>query len=85
MGQPSPFSLTVEIGHVHSIEKGSGAEHGRAWSSCILNIPIEDLRRNLHKYLMFGEGTENLPPILEALRARETRASCTSSCAAMAT
>jgi sugar phosphate isomerase/epimerase len=61
------FDLTVDLGHVHCIEDGSVAEHVRAWGPRIANIHIEDMKRNVHDHLMFGEGTMDFPPILRAL------------------
>jgi L-ribulose-5-phosphate 3-epimerase len=60
--------LTVDIGHVHCIEEGPVAAHLRQWGSRIKNIHIEDMVRGVHEHLMFGEGTIDFPPIIEALR-----------------
>jgi sugar phosphate isomerase/epimerase len=62
------FRLTVDIGHVHCIEEGSVAAHLRQWGSRIENIHIEDIVRGVHEHLMFGEGTIDFPPIIQALR-----------------
>jgi L-ribulose-5-phosphate 3-epimerase len=62
------FRLTVDIGHVHCIEDGPVADHLRRWGSRIENIHIEDMVRGVHEHLMFGEGTIDFPPILQALR-----------------
>ena len=62
------FDLTVDLGHVHCIEDGPVADHVRAWGPRIANVHIEDMKRGVHDHLMFGEGTMDFPPILQALR-----------------
>ncbi len=62
------FDLTVDLGHVHCIEDGKVADYVRHWGSRIANIHIEDMKKRVHEHLMFGEGTMDFPPILEALR-----------------
>jgi L-ribulose-5-phosphate 3-epimerase len=61
------FRLTVDIGHVHCIEEGPVADYLRRFGSRIDNIHIEDMLRGVHEHLMFGEGTVDFPPIIEAL------------------
>jgi sugar phosphate isomerase/epimerase len=62
------FDLTVDLGHVHCIEAGAIADHLRRWAPRIRNIHIEDMAREVHEHLMFGEGTMDFPPIFGALR-----------------
>ncbi len=62
------FRLTVDIGHVHCIEEAPVAAHLHQWGSRIENIHIEDMVRGVHEHLMFGEGTIDFPPIIQALR-----------------
>ena len=62
------FDLTVDLGHVHCIEQGEVADHLRRWGPRIANIHIEDMKKGVHEHLMFGEGTMDFPPIMEALR-----------------
>jgi sugar phosphate isomerase/epimerase len=62
------FGLTVDIGHVHCVEQGAIADHIRFWGARIANVHIEDMVREIHEHLMFGEGTIDFPPILRALR-----------------
>jgi L-ribulose-5-phosphate 3-epimerase len=64
----SLFQLTVDIGHVHCIEEGPVPTHLRRWAPRIENIHIEDMARGVHEHLMFGEGTVDFPPIIQALR-----------------
>lgn len=61
------FQLTVDLGHVHCVEDGNVAEHVRRWGERIVNIHIEDMDRGVHEHLMFGEGTMDFPPIINAL------------------
>ncbi|MDX2036617.1 MAG: sugar phosphate isomerase/epimerase family protein [Isosphaeraceae bacterium] len=61
------FDLTVDVGHVFCVEPGSTAERIAPWVSRIANVHIEDMHRNLHEHLMFGEGSMDFPPILETL------------------
>lgn len=63
------FQLTVDVGHVHCIEEGAVASHLASWGPRIRNVHIEDMVRGVHEHLMFGEGTMDFPPIVEALRA----------------
>lgn len=62
------FQLTVDVGHVHCIEAGEVADHLRVWGHRIRNVHIEDMVRGVHEHLMFGEGTMDFTPIIEALR-----------------
>ena len=63
------FDLTVDLGHVHCIEPGAVADHVLRWGPRIANVHIEDMIQGVHDHLMFGEGTMDFPPIIEALRA----------------
>jgi len=62
------FDLTVDLGHVHCIESGDAVDHVRRWGRRIANVHIEDMERGVHEHLMFGEGTMDFPPLIEALR-----------------
>ncbi len=62
------FDLTVDVGHVHCVERGSVAEHLKRWGARIANVHIEDMVEGVHEHLMFGEGTMDFPPIVAALR-----------------
>jgi L-ribulose-5-phosphate 3-epimerase len=63
------FDLTVDLGHVHCVEEGAVAEHLRVWGPRIANVHIEDMVRGVHEHLMFGEGTMDFPPMVQALQA----------------
>jgi L-ribulose-5-phosphate 3-epimerase len=62
------FGLTVDIGHVHCIEPGPVSDYLLEWKDRIYTIHIEDMRRNIHDHLRFGEGTIDFPPVLKALK-----------------
>jgi sugar phosphate isomerase/epimerase len=62
------FQLTVDLGHVHCIEDGTVASHIRLWGPRVVNVHIEDMVKGVHEHLMFGEGTMDYPPILQALQ-----------------
>jgi L-ribulose-5-phosphate 3-epimerase len=63
------FDLTVDVGHVHCSGEGDIAGLLRRWRRRIRNIHIEDMLPGVHEHLMFGQGTMEFPPILDALRA----------------
>lgn len=62
------FGLTLDIGHIHCLDDGNINEHIGVWQHCLFNVHIEDMKRNVHEHLMFGEGEIDFPPILMALR-----------------
>jgi len=62
------FDLTVDLGHVHCVEPQPVADYIKRWGPRIANIHIEDMEKGVHEHLMFGEGTMDFPPMLEALR-----------------
>jgi L-ribulose-5-phosphate 3-epimerase len=62
------FGLTLDVGHVHCLSDGTPAEWIRAYSHCLFNIHIEDMRAGRHDHLMFGEGDIDFPSIFTALR-----------------
>ena len=62
------FDLTVDLGHAHCLEDRPVADDVRTWGPRIANVHIEDMKRGVHDHLMFGEGTMDFPPILQALR-----------------
>ncbi len=39
----------------------------RHWGPWLVNVHIEDMRRDVHEHLMFGEGEIDFPPVLRAL------------------
>ncbi len=61
------FQLTLDLGHLHCSGETSIAECITRWGHRIVNVHIEDMRRNVHEHLMFGEGEIDFPPIITAL------------------
>jgi len=62
------FDLTVDLGHVHCLESEPVAHYIERWGPRIANIHIEDMEKGVHEHLMFGDGTMDFPPIIEALK-----------------
>ena len=61
------LGLTLDIGHLHCLGEGPIEEVIRRWSDRLLNIHIEDMRKNIHEHLMFGEGEIDFTPVLATL------------------
>jgi sugar phosphate isomerase/epimerase len=62
------FGLTIDIGHLQCLGEVPIPEYLRAWSHCLGNVHIEDMRRGTHEHLFFGEGEIVFGPILQTLR-----------------
>jgi L-ribulose-5-phosphate 3-epimerase len=62
------FGLTLDIGHLHCMGETPIEDHLRRWKHVLWNVHIEDMRRDVHEHLMFGEGEIDFPPILRTLR-----------------
>lgn len=62
------FGLTVDIGHVQCVEQGAIADYLRSWGTRIFNIHIEDMCRDVHEHLRFGEGEIDFPLVIAALK-----------------
>jgi sugar phosphate isomerase/epimerase len=59
--------LTLDVGHLHCQGEVPIAEGIRRWSSRLVNVHLEDMRRGVHEHLMFGEGEIRFFPVLQAL------------------
>lgn len=59
--------LTLDIGHLHCQGETPLADYLRRYSSQLVNVHIEDMRRGIHEHLMFGEGEIDFSPILKYL------------------
>lgn len=62
------FDLTVDLGHVHCVEPEPVAHYIERWGPRIANIHVEDMEKGVHEHLMFGEGTMDFSPMIEALK-----------------
>jgi sugar phosphate isomerase/epimerase len=61
------FGLTVDIGHVHCVEKNPISDVLVRWQEWIRNVHVEDMLVGIHEHLPFGEGTIDFPPVLKTL------------------
>ena len=61
------FGLTIDIGHLQCVEGQSIPEILKTWSHQIFNIHIEDMKRNVHDHLFFGEGEIDFPEVMKAI------------------
>lgn len=62
------LGLTIDIGHVHCVDRMTIPDCLRTWRDQVWNIHIEDMCRGVHEHLMFGAGEIDFPPVLAALR-----------------
>lgn len=67
LGHHPLFGLTIDVGHVHCLQEGPIPDLILAWSERLRNIHIEDMKKDVHEHLMFGEGEIDFPPVLAAL------------------
>lgn len=61
------MKLTLDIGHLHCQGETPLADYIGRWSSRLVNVHIEDMRRGVHEHLQFGEGEIDFPPVIAAL------------------
>lgn len=61
------LGLTLDVGHIHCLDDGSVREHVRYWRNVLWNVHIEDMHRNVHEHLMFGDGDMDYPAVFDAL------------------
>lgn len=61
------FGLALDVGHVHCLGDGTPVERIEQFANRLFNVHIEDMRRGVHRHLMFGEGEMDFRPILAAL------------------
>jgi sugar phosphate isomerase/epimerase len=61
------LGLTIDIGHLHCQGEWPIVDYIHRWSNRLWNVHIEDMRRDVHEHLMFGEGEIDFPPIIAAL------------------
>ena len=62
------LGLTLDVGHLHCLSDGHIREHLVQHGKRLFNVHIEDMRRNVHEHLMFGEGEIDFPHVLTALQ-----------------
>lgn len=65
------FGLTLDLGHAFLTEDISVGDCIRKYRYLIKNIHIEDMKKELHEHLFFGEGDMDFSEIFAALKATE--------------
>lgn len=68
LGDPERFGLTLDVGHCLCVGDEPIPDAIREVGGRLANVHIEDMRREAHEHLDFGEGEIHFPPVLEALR-----------------
>ncbi|MEH0574247.1 MULTISPECIES: sugar phosphate isomerase/epimerase family protein [Streptomyces] len=69
LGDPASLGLTLDIGHCQCLEPLPPADCVRAAAPWLRHVQIEDMRRDVHEHLPFGDGEIDFPPVLAALAA----------------
>ncbi|KQX73698.1 sugar phosphate isomerase/epimerase family protein [Streptomyces sp. Root1310] len=67
LDDPASLGLTLDIGHCQCLEPLPPADCVRAAAPWLRHVQIEDMRRDVHEHLPFGEGEIDFPPVLAAL------------------
>ncbi|MGW6521232.1 TIM barrel protein [Streptomyces sp. NPDC054962] len=67
LDDPAFLGLTLDIGHCQCLEPLPPADCVRAAAPWLRHVQIEDMRRDVHEHLPFGEGEIDFPPVLAAL------------------
>jgi len=61
------FGLTIDIGHLHCLEPEPIPFYLKRWSDKIWNVHIEDMKKQVHEHLPFGEGEIEFQPVIATL------------------
>ncbi|MFI5796730.1 sugar phosphate isomerase/epimerase family protein [Streptomyces sp. NPDC051677] len=69
LGDPASLGLTLDIGHCQCLEPLPPADCVRDAAPWLRHVQIEDMRREVHEHLPFGDGEIDFPPVLAALAA----------------
>ncbi|WUV20837.1 sugar phosphate isomerase/epimerase [Streptomyces sp. NBC_01485] len=69
LGDPASLGLTLDLGHCQCLEPLPPADCVRAAAPWLRHVQIEDMRRDVHEHLPFGDGEIDFPPVLAALAA----------------
>jgi L-ribulose-5-phosphate 3-epimerase len=62
------FALTLDLGHAFITEPIAPEACIRKFAADIRNIHIEDMKKEAHSHLFFGDGELNFAPIFDALK-----------------
>jgi sugar phosphate isomerase/epimerase len=61
------LGLTLDVGHVHCQREGPPGELIRRWADRLVNVHLDDARRDRHEHLMLGEGQIDFAGVFTAL------------------
>ncbi len=67
LGRPPGFGITLDIGHCRCLEPQPVPDCVLAVAEHLVNVQIDDMRRDVHEHLEFGTGEIDFPPVLAAL------------------
>ncbi|WP_164745305.1 sugar phosphate isomerase/epimerase family protein [Georgenia faecalis] len=67
LGEPERLRVTLDVGHARCNEDAAPDACVRACVDVLAHVQIEDMRRDVHAHLEFGEGDIDFPPVLAAL------------------
>lgn len=67
LGDPDALGVTVDVGHCRCNEAAPAHDCVRRVADLLVNVQIDDMRRDVHDHLEFGEGEVDFPPVLAAL------------------
>jgi L-ribulose-5-phosphate 3-epimerase len=67
LGSPAAFGITLDIGHCRCLEPIPVPDCVTAVAGHLVNVQIDDMRRDVHEHLEFGTGEIDFPPVLAAL------------------
>ena len=67
LGAPGCFGLTLDIGHCRCVEPLPVADCVTKAGPYLVNVQIDDMRRDVHEHLEFGSGEVDFPAALRAL------------------
>lgn len=62
------FSLTLDVGHAFLTEATLPEKYIRKFKDDIRNVHVEDMKKDVHRHLFFGEGEINFSEIFKAFK-----------------
>lgn len=68
LGTPECLGLTLDIGHCQCVEREPVQSCVARAGPHLVNVQIDDMRRDVHEHLEFGAGEVDFPAALRALR-----------------
>lgn len=67
LGNPEHLRLTLDVGHLVCNEDRSPTACVQVAGGRLANVQLDDMRRDDHEHLEFGDGSLDLPAVLQAL------------------